>query len=79
MARTSKEIPARSGLLTGREGIRGRLLIGLREWRLYFPFKNRRLAQDGINIEAVEFRVNRMGKVNLHFKREDLEGLRILF
>jgi hypothetical protein len=64
MARTRKEIPARRGLLTGREGISGCLLVVLRGWRVDFPFKNRRLAQDGINIEAVEFRVNQVVKLN---------------
>jgi hypothetical protein len=62
VAGTSEEIPARRGILTHRRGIGWLSLIGLRGWRVYFPFKNRALAQDGINIEAAEFRVNQEGQ-----------------
>jgi hypothetical protein len=74
MARASKKIAARRGFLAERRRIRGFRLIGLRGWRFYFPFRNRGLAQDGINIEAVEWCVNQEGpgKVRGPFSREDV-------
>jgi hypothetical protein len=62
MTGTGEEITAGRGFLTDRKGIRGLLLIALRGRRVYFPFENRGLAQNGINIEAVEMRVNRKAR-----------------